>query len=99
VARDDQIKALAVRSLPKPLNLLPAAAVAGLGLALELWWLVLAGLIVYAVLVVTTFRSPAEAKRVMAAARDATPRAPSAADGLRDPAIVSRYQEAVGGGA
>jgi hypothetical protein len=96
VARDDQIKALAVRSLTKPLNLLPAAAVAGLGLALELWWLVLAGLIVYVVLVVTTFRSPAEARKVMAGTREDDARAPAPADALRDPAIVSRYQEAVG---
>lgn len=67
--RSDDINALIVRALTSPQNLLPAAAVAGVGLAFGFWPLYLAAIVVYAGGAIATIKSPSEARKVLTARR------------------------------
>jgi hypothetical protein len=93
-SRDAQIRELAVRALTKPINLIPAALIAAVGLAFGLWPLLVAAPVVYVLMAGTTFWSTDEARKVIQSGRE--PRA-ALAEGpaFRDPRIERVYREAV----
>jgi hypothetical protein len=94
--RDADVRALVARALTSPATVLPAAAIAGVGLAFGLWPLYLAAGAWYGIAALQTFRDPKEARRVLE--RDRAPRAQIPAEpllALTDPWIQRRYDEAV----
>lgn len=104
MSRDALIGKLLWRAITKPINLIPAAIAVGLGLAFGVWWLVLGGIAVWAVLSTQSFFSVKEAQRVIDAHRgvDRALRVqaaggldPGVAPELRDPAIRRVYAEAI----
>lgn len=94
--RDRAIGDLFVRALTRPGNLLPAVAVAAVGIATGIWPLYLAAAGVYGALAATTFFSTDEARKVLAARRGGRPAGIAAADApvLTDSRLQGLYREA-----
>lgn len=95
MSRSADINALIIRALTSPGNVLPAAAVAGVGFAFGLWPLYLAAVAIYAGAAIATVRSPAEARKVLRA-RGATPSRLTSAPELElsDQEVAALYAEA-----
>jgi hypothetical protein len=95
-SRDADIRALLGRALTSPANVLPAAAMVGVGFAFGLWPLYLAAAAWYGVAAVQTVRDPKQARRVLEQGRAArTAISTEAPPELTDPEIRRRYEEAM----
>ena len=95
-SRDADIRALLARALTSPVNVLPAAAMAGVGFAFGLWPLYIAAAAWYGVAAAQTVRDPREARRVLERGRGERARIEAAPPPeLTDPWIQSRYEEAL----
>ena len=96
MSRDAEVRALFARALTSPVNVLPAAAMVGVGFAFGLWPLYVAAAAWYVVCAAQTIRDPKEARRILQRGRsaggeiDAEPPPP-----LTDPRIRRRYEEAL----
>ncbi|WP_217924987.1 hypothetical protein [Miltoncostaea oceani] len=97
MSRRADIRDLMIRAASRPLNVLPAAAIAGIGLAFSWWLLVPVALGIYAVSAYLTVTDSAEARRLIERRRGAalpSEGARSPEESFAHPEIQRLYEEA-----